>query len=47
MLIKCYYNLKKKKTHLITLSRPNYKVFTGSELILFTNKNLKKNKTIH
>lgn len=46
MLIKCYYKLKKKH-HIITLSRPNYKVFTGSELILFTNKNLKKNKTIH
>lgn len=46
MLIKCYYKLKKNK-HLITLSRPIYKVFTGSELILFTNKNLKKNKTIH
>lgn len=46
MLIKCYYKLKKNK-HLITLSRPIYKVFTGSELILFTNKNFKKNKTIH
>lgn len=37
MLIKCYYKLKKK----------HHIIFTGSELILFTNKNLKKNKTIH
>lgn len=46
MLIKCYYKLK-KKYYIIIFLRFNYKVFIGSELILFINKNLKKNKIIY
>lgn len=34
MLIKCYYKLK-KINYLIIFLRFNYKVFIGSELILF------------